>query len=189
MTYRIILVFFCLAVSAELQASDRSSEWALMNIKLGMSEAELRTLMPNAECERFADDTTSLCTDKDRKLAGEAAVLTARLLEGRVIMVAIQDISIAQALTGIEALKTKYGSADRSFKTRADLNKADNDCGFCLYNYSAWVDGNVEMFLNVNDWYSKKRDYNYSSIILQDSPAHNGKWVPKYDNKAAATEI
>ena len=105
------------------------------------------------------------------------------------VYVAVEAISIKQALAGVDALAIKYGPPDKSFKVHANLHAADNNCGSCLYDHSAWVDGNIELFTNLDDWYSKKKDYTYSALILQDTPVHNGRWVPKYNNKPAATEL
>ena len=154
-----------------------------------MEEEELKSLMPSSVCEKFPDGTTSLCSDKDRTLAGESATLTAKILDGRVISVGVENISIAQAAAGANVLAVKFGSPDKHYKVRADLHKADNNCGSCLYPTSVWLDGNVKLFTVVNDWYNKKKDYSYSAIFLQDSAVHNGKWVPKYNGKPAASEI
>jgi hypothetical protein len=170
-------------------AAKRSDAWELMSIRLGMSEADVMQAMPNATCEKFADGTTSLCFDRDRKLAGEPAKLMVKLLDAQVVYVGVENISIKQGLAGVAALSIKYGAPDRTFNTRADLHGADNDCGSCLYPVSSWLEGNIELFLNVSDWYSSKKDYTYSAIILQDTPVHNGRWVPRYNNKPAATEL
>ena len=184
----VIALGFLFAPAAGM-AQSRSETWELMGIRLGMTEQDVRKLMPEAECEQFKDGQTALCWNENRTLAGKAATLSVKFLDGRVIRVSVRDIRIAEAKAAIDVLAGRYGSPDGAGSVRADLGGGDNHGGRLLYKTPYWKDGNVEIFLNVSDWYSKKRDTTYSAVILQDTPAYSGLWLKKYKGESAANEI
>lgn len=161
--------------AAEVSSRPSAQNWEMKGLRLGMSAAEAKGLIPAAKCDSPAPGIER-CSDDTQTFAGAKAKLAARFLDGTLIYVAARYLSFEQADAATAGLTEKYGPAARTFDSRKYVKAQDRM--LTRTNY-VWIDGDVALIVTPFDGYNPKTEQRYSAVSLLYKNLYDTVWLPR----------
>ncbi|GGD58628.1 hypothetical protein [Pseudoxanthomonas indica] len=107
----LLLVMICTTASggASAQVSASPSDWELKGLKLDMTIEEVKARFPASECKTRAPGI-EMCIDKTATFAGGSAHLVTKFLDGQLVSITLNRISIEQTESAGQGLIAKFGA-------------------------------------------------------------------------------
>lgn len=152
------------------EATDKSANWELKGIKLGMPLSEAKALFPNLKCAEPGTGALR-CADENETIVGQKATMMIHALDGVVLSVRFIGLTLPQTQQVLNAIQSKYGEADE-YIVRKGSDTSDL--------FAAWRDGSHRIL--VEPWAERPtnriKDVR-GEVMLIDNVNFRDKWVPR----------
>ncbi|MBS0225712.1 MAG: hypothetical protein JSS25_05150 [Proteobacteria bacterium] len=150
-------------------APGSSANWELKGIALGTTQEDFKAKFPEAQCYSD-DDRRSECVDLNVTVLDRKAALRAHYLDGKAVYVGFERLRQDQMVLAGRALKTKFGQASHEYFVDATVHRGAEGVQRIRIEYLAWLDGDVLMDTNAENWLDKKVDYTCGQVKIINVP-------------------
>lgn len=187
MKYLLAIIATAAILGSPAVAQEAPPQWELKGLHLDMTIDEVKTAFPASECKNYAPGI-DMCIDETATFAGGSAHLVTKFVDGQLINVTVNRISIDQTESAAQGLIAKFGQPQQNFTRRVYVKSTKSNR---VVSSLTWEANEASIDVDPMDLYLPKANQNFGTVVLMYRDRHNNVWVPraKGQSNPVATDI